>query len=142
MRPLHGEGAGAVSLKRSLGYWDLVLYGLAYIAPFAPFSTLGFVWSESNGLIVLAYVLGGVCMYFTAQSYAIMTETLPSAGSVYGFARQSLGTFPGFIAGWMILLDYLLIPAFVYVLIAVALETLLPGIDRGFWTLLMVAMTT
>ncbi len=137
-----GGAAGAGSLKRSLGYWDLVLYGLAYIAPFAPFSTLGFVWSESNGLIVLAYLLGGVCMYFTAQSYAIMTETLPSAGSVYGFARQSLGTFPGFIAGWMILLDYLLIPAFVYVLVAVALETLLPGIDRGIWIVSMVAITT
>ena len=81
-------------------------------------------------------------MYFTAQSYATMTETLPTAGSVYGFARQSLGAFPGFIAGWMILLDYLLIPAFVYVLIAVALETLLPGIDRGVWIMLMVAMTT
>ena len=90
---------GAPGLKRSLGYWDLVLYGLAYIAPFAPLSTLGFVWSESNGLIVLAYVLGAVCMYFTAQSYATMTETLPTAGSVYGFARHSLGTFPGFIAG-------------------------------------------
>jgi amino acid transporter len=83
-----GGPVGAVELKRSLGYWDLVLYGLAYIAPFAPLSTLGFVWSESNGLIVLAYVLGAVCMYFTAQSYATMTETLPSAGSVYGFARH------------------------------------------------------
>ena len=120
----------------------MVLYGLAYIAPFAPLSTLGFVWSESNGLIVLAYALGAVCMYFTAQSYATMTETLPTAGSVYGFARHSLGAFAGFIAGWMILLDYLLIPAFVYVLIAVRMETLLPGIDRGVWIVLLVAMTT
>ena len=136
------EVAGAPRLKRSLRYWDLVLYGLAYIAPFAPLSTLGFVWSESNALIVTAYVLGAVCMYFTAQSYATMTETLPTAGSVYGFARHSLGAFPGFMAGWMILLDYLLIPAFVYVLIAVALGSLLPGIDRGVWIVSMVAMTT
>ncbi len=136
------EVAGAAKLERSLRYWDLVLYGLAYIAPFAPLSTLGFVWSESNGLIVMAYVLGAVCMYFTARSYATMTETLPTAGSVYGFARHSLGAFPGFMAGWMILLDYLLIPAFVYVLIAVALGSLLPGIDRGVWIVSMVAMTT
>jgi amino acid transporter len=135
-------GAGGARLKRSLKYWDLVLYGLAYIAPFAPLGTLGFVYSESNGLIVLAYLLGGICMYFTAQSYATMTEALPTAGSVYGFARHSLGPFPGFIAGWMILLDYLLIPAFVYVLIAVALETLLPGIDRGVWIVLLVVVTT
>jgi amino acid transporter len=133
---------GAARLKRSLNYWDLVLYGLAYIAPFAPLSTLGFVWSESNGLIVLAYLLGGICMYFTAQSYATMTEALPTAGSVYGFARHSLGAFPGFIAGWMILLDYLLIPAFVYVLISVALETLLPGVDRGVWIVSLVVATT
>jgi len=42
----------------------------------------------------------------------------------------------------MILLDYLLIPAFVYVLIAVALETLLPGIDRAVWIILLVTATT
>jgi amino acid transporter len=136
------EPHGGPGLKRSLGYWDLILYGLAYIAPFAPLSTLGFVWQESDGLIVLAYLLGGVCMYFTAQSYATMTEAIPTAGSVYGFARSSLGAFPGFIAGWLILLDYLLIPAFVYVLMAVALETLLPGVDRGVWIVLLVAVTT
>jgi hypothetical protein len=43
----------STNLKRSLTYWDLVLYGLAYIAPFAPLSTLGFVWNAANGLIVL-----------------------------------------------------------------------------------------
>jgi amino acid transporter len=138
---LNGEAGGA-RLARSLRYWDLVLYGLAYIAPFAPLGTLGFVWSESNGLIVLAYILGGVCMFFTAQSYATMTRALATAGSVYGFARHALGPFPGFIAGWMILLDYLLIPAFVYVLIAVALETLLPGVDRAVWIVLLVVATT
>jgi amino acid transporter len=136
------EAIETASLRRSLGYWDLVLYGLAYIAPFAPLNTIGFVWNESGGLIVLAYALGGVCMYFTARSYATMTEVLPTAGSVYGFARYSLGAFVGFVAGWMILLDYLLIPAFVYVLIAVALETLLPGIDRAVWIVSLAAATT
>jgi amino acid transporter len=133
------QGAG---LRRSLSYRDLVVYGLAYIAPIAPLSTLGFVWVASQGLIALAYVLGAVCMYFTAKSYAVMTETLPSAGSVYGFARHSLGAFPGFLAGWMILLDYLLIPALVYVLIAVALGTLIPSVDRSVWIVFMVIFTT
>ena len=129
------------SLKRTLRYPDLIVYGLAYIAPITPLSTLGFVWEASNGLIALAYVLGGICMYFTARSYATMTETVPTAGSVYGFARHSLGPFPGFIAGWLILLDYLLIPSFVYVLIAVALGTLVPGVDRSVWIVLMASVT-
>ncbi len=130
-----------VALKRSLKFWDLIVYGLAYIAPITPLSTLGFVWESSKGLIALAYVLGGICMYFTAKSYAIMTTTIPSAGSVYGFARHSLGAYSGFVAGWLILLDYLLIPSFVYVLIAVALGTLLPSVDRAVWITAMVAIT-
>ncbi len=134
--------ATSIGLRRSLGYTDLVLYGLAYIAPFAPLSTLGFVWTESNGLIVLAYLLGAVCMYFTAKSYAVMTETVPTAGSVYGFARFALGDLAGFVAGWMILLDYLLIPAFVYILMAVAMETLVPHVPRTVWVVLAVLVTT
>ena len=32
----------------------LITYGLAYIAPIAPLTTLGFVWQASGGLIALA----------------------------------------------------------------------------------------
>jgi amino acid transporter len=130
-------GSGAESLRRTLSYYDLLMYGLAYVSPFALLQTLGFVWQASNGLIVLAYVLAAVCMYFTAKSYALMTDTVPNAGSVYGFARHALGPFTGFIAGWMILLDYLLIPAYIYVLMAVALGTLIPQVDRALWILVL-----
>jgi amino acid transporter len=133
--------ATAPALKRSLSYRDLIVYGLAYIAPVAPLTTLGFVWDASNGLIVLAYAVSAVCMYFTAKSYALMTEAIPSAGSVYGFARHALGRFTGFVAGWMILLDYLLIPATVYVLIAVAVEQLVPSVGRATWIVLLSAFT-
>jgi amino acid transporter len=121
------------SLRRTLSYYDLVIYGIAYVCPFGIFQSLGFVWQASDGLIVLAYVLATICMYFTAKSYALMTEAVPSAGSIYGYARHALGPFAGFIGGWMILLDYLLIPAYVYVFMAVALGTLMPQVDRAFW---------
>jgi len=132
----------ATTLSRSLGYRDLIVYGLAYIAPMGILATLGYVWVESHGLIALAYLLGAVCMYFTAKSYAVMTESVPTAGSVYGFARHALGELPGFVAGWMILLDYLLIPAFVYVAISVAFGALVPGVDRAVWVAVLVAFTT
>jgi amino acid transporter len=135
-RAEHGA-AGVQSLHRTLSYYDLVIYGIAYVAPFGIFQSLGFVWQTSDGLIVLAYVLATVCVYFTAKSYALMTDTVPNAGSVYGFARHSLGPFAGFIAGWMILLDYLLIPSYVYVFMAVALGTLIPHVDRATWIVLL-----
>ena len=134
--------AGAARFRRQLRLADLVAYGLAYIAPISPVSTLGLVWAASHGMIALAYLLGGVCMAFTAFSYAAMVREVHSAGSVYGFARVVLGPFAGFIAGWMILLDYLLIPAFVYVVMAVALQQLVPGIDRAVWVVLLAAFTT
>lgn len=130
------------TLERTLGFRDLVVYGLAYIAPMGPLATLGFVWSESRGLIALAYLLGGLCMSFTAKSYAEMTAAVPSAGSVYGFARHALGPFPGFVAGWMILLDYLLIPSFLFVTVALAFGSLVPTVDHAVWIVALVGFTT
>jgi amino acid transporter len=129
------------TLRRTLGMKDLIAYGLAYIAPIAPLTTLGFVWDASGGLIALAYLLGALCMYFTARSYATMTAEVPCSGSVYGFARYSLGELPGFIAGWLLLLDYLLIPALVFLAMSIGLETLLPGVDRVSCLVLLAAVT-
>jgi amino acid transporter len=128
-------------LRRELSFADLIVYGLCYIAPMTPLTIIGFVWQASNGLIVLVYLLGGVCMYFTAKSYALMSGAVPNAGSVYGFARHSIGPMAGFLAGWLILLDYLLIPALVYVLMSLALMQLFPTIDQAIWIVLLVAVT-
>ena len=128
-------------LRKTLGLGDLVAYGLAYITPIAPLTTLGLVWEASGGLLAAAYLLGALCMYFTAQSYVCMSAAVPHAGSVYGFARHCLGPLPGFIAGWMILLDYLLIPALVYVLMSVGMETLIPQIGRAGWICILVGIS-
>lgn len=128
-------------LRRNLGFFDLVAYGLAYMAVVAPLTGMGFVWQASGGLMASAYLAGAVCMYFTAQSYASMSEVVPNCGSVYGFARHSLGSTAGFLAGWLILLDYLLTPALVFALMSVGMEALLPGVGRATWIGLVVAIS-
>ena len=129
------------SLLRGLEYRDLLAYGLAYISPVSALLTFGIVWDASGGLIALSYLLGALCMYFTAKSYAVMTEVVPHAGSVYGIARFSLGSLTGFIAGWMILLDYLLIPSLLFVLMSICMGTLIPDVDRSVWIVIFVAAT-
>ncbi len=136
-----GAGTGA-GLQGRLGFWHLIGYGLALIAPSAPLNTLGVVWGKAHGLIALSYLLGGLCMAFTAASYAVMVREVRNAGSLYGFARAALGPFAGFMGGWMILLDYLLIPSLVYVIMAVALGQLMPGVDRAVWIVALLAFTT
>lgn len=137
MSAAHGDA----TLKRTLGFVDLVAYGLAYIALIAPLTSLGFVWGASGGMIAASYLIGAICMYFTAQSYATMSRVIPSAGSVYGFARKSLGNRLGFISGWVILMDYLLIPALVFTLMSVGMELLIPEISRGAWICIVAFVT-
>lgn len=122
-----------------LTYRDLVIYGLVYIAPIAPWGTFAYVYDLSAGAAVLAYLIGVVCMYFTANSYKEISGEVEGPGSVYAYARKAMGIGPGFLAGWMVLLDYLMIPALMYVLAAVALGTFLPGVPRWVWAVLFAA---
>src|SRR5580692_2598825 len=120
-------------LRRALTTRDLIVYGMIFMVPIAPFGVFGFVWNESKGMVPLAYLIGLVGMFFTAMSYAAMSQAFPLAGSVYTYAHRGLHEVAGFFAGWLILLDYILIPALLYVVSAVAMRELLPGVPEGVW---------
>lgn len=122
-------------LKRVLGTGDLLVYGMIFMVPIAPFALFGFVWRDSNGMVPLTYLIGMVCMLFTAMSYATMSRAFPSAGSVYTYAQRGLGEAAGFFAGWLILLDYILVPSLLYIVSAAALQPLVPGVPPWAWLL-------
>ncbi|CAM5390209.1 APC family permease OS=Streptomyces tendae OX=1932 GN=GUR47_15465 PE=4 SV=1 [Streptomyces tendae] len=81
-------------------------------------------------------------MAFTAFSYAQMVRVVPQAGSVFAYARAGLGNGAGFIAGWMAMLDYVLIPAVAYLFAGIAMEALVPEVSRWVWTAIAVVVTT
>ncbi|MEU3304468.1 APC family permease [Streptomyces sp. NPDC006678] len=140
-----GPGTGAdahARLRRSLGFRDLVVYGLLFIAPMAPVGVFGTLDARSHGAVALVYVVATVAMALTAFSYAQMVRVAPLAGSVFAYARKGLGEGPGFIAGWMAMLDYLLIPAVAYLFSGIAMEALVPQVDRWVWTGIAVVVTT
>jgi amino acid transporter len=126
-------------LKRSLSAFDLLVYGLVFIVPIAPWSSFGFVFNLSHGMVPLVYVVGLVAMLFTALSYATMANEFPVAGSVYAYAGRSIGESAGFMAGWALLLDYLLLPALIYVICAVSVHAVIPALPK--W-LLVLAFST
>lgn len=140
-----GAGGGSteqVGLRRTLGFRDLVVYGLLFIAPMAPVGVFGTLDAKSDGAVALVYIAATVVMAFTAFSYAQMVRVAPMAGSVFTYARKGLGEGPGFIAGWMAMLDYLLIPAVAYLFSGIAMNSLVPGVSRWVWTALAVILTT
>ncbi|MGD0491803.1 MAG: APC family permease [Steroidobacteraceae bacterium] len=120
-------------LRRALTTKDLVVYGMVFMVPIAPFSVYGFVWDNARGMVPLAYLVGLVGMIFTALSYAAMSRAFPLAGSVYTYAGRGLHEAAGFFSGWLILLDYMLVPSLLYLFSAVALRPLLPAVPAWLW---------
>jgi len=120
-------------LRRALSTRDLIVYGMVFMVPIAPYGVFGFVWQDAKGMVPLAYFIGLVGMFFTAMSYAAMSRAFPVAGSVYAYAQHGIHEVAGFFAGWLILLDYILIPALIYLFAAVALQPMFPHVPAGIW---------
>ena len=126
-------------LDRALTLSDLVVYGMIFMVPIAPFAVFGFAWQDAKGMVALAYLIGMVGMLFTALSYAAMSQAFPLAGSVYAYVQRGLHESAGFLAGWLILLDYILIPSLLYLFSAVALQPLLPAVPGWVWLVAFVS---
>ena len=120
-------------LRRSLTTRDLLVYGMIFMVPIAPYGVFGFVWHDAKGMVPLAYLVGLAGMFSTAVSYATMSREFPVAGSVYSYARHGLHEIAGFFAGWLILLDYILVPALLYLMSAAALQPILPQVPAAAW---------
>jgi amino acid transporter len=129
-------------LHRSLTFADLLIYGLVFMVPIAPFGIFGGVFQGSGGMVALAYAIGMVAMMFTALSYAQMSQAFPMAGSVYTYAGRGIAAPVGFLAGWMILLDYVLVPGLLYLIAGIAMNSLVPSVPVWAWLVAFVVLNT
>ncbi|MBD2837816.1 APC family permease [Pseudomonas sp. JM0905a] len=130
-----------VGLKRTLTVRDMVIYGMIFMIPIAPMGIYGYIVSEAKGMATMAYLVGMIAMLFTALSYARMSSTCPKAGSIYAYASHALGQRIGFLIGWVVLLDYILIPALCYIVAALALESV-TGFSKWLWLVAFIAFNT
>jgi amino acid transporter len=132
----------APALRRTLTLRDLIVYGLLFIGPLAPVGVFGVLDARTNGAVALVYLLATFAMAFTAWSYAEMSRVVPHAGSVFAYASRGLGRPAGFLAGWLAMLDYLLIPSVAYLFSGIALHALVPSVPAWVFTVLSFAVTT
>ena len=112
------------------------------MVPIAPFGIFGSVFQGSGGMVALAYAIGMVAMMFTALSYAQMSQAFPMAGSVYTYAGRGIAAPVGFLSGWMILLDYVLVPGLLYLIAGIAMNSLVPSIPVWIWLIGFVVLNT
>lgn len=129
-------------LHRALTFRDLLVYGMIFMVPIAPFGVFGYVWDGAQGMVALAYLIGMVAMFFTAMSYWSMSRAFPVSGSVYAYAQRGIHPIVGFFAGWLILLDYILVPSLLYIVSAAALGPMLPGVPGWVWIIGFIAINS
>ena len=126
--------AGAPHLRRVLGLWDLIFYGIVLIQPVGAVGIFGLANKMSLGHVTDTILIALVAMMLTAVSYGRMAALYPVAGSAYTYVGRGLNAHLGFIAGWAMFLDYLVIPIVSVVYGALSaqqlLQDLLPGLTQ------------
>ncbi|WP_273847310.1 APC family permease [Rubrobacter calidifluminis] len=112
------------------------------MVPIAPMGIYGFVSRESFGMVSFVYFVGVVAMTFTALSYRQMSREFPFAGSVYSYVQRGFNPHVGFIAGWMILADYFLVPALLYAFSATWLHAAIPEAPFFAYVIVFISVIT
>ncbi|MCV7424457.1 APC family permease [Mycobacterium yunnanensis] len=127
-------------LKRVLTLRNLVVFGLAYLAPTVVFNYFGVITTLTGGMMTLAYAVTTVVMFFTAYSYALMVKAFPVAGSAYTYVRRGVHPHLGFLTGWVMLLDYVLLPMVCYLLVGIYMNEFVTAIPVWAWVVLAAAI--
>ena len=91
------------SFRPVLSLWALVLFGLAFVGPTAPYTFFGVGSVKSHGHFALVYLIGMFAVSFPAVSYGRMAAAFAEGGSPYAYASRALPPAAGYLAGWVMI---------------------------------------
>ncbi|MEV7124390.1 amino acid permease [Streptomyces sp. NPDC093260] len=97
------EGHG---LKRTMGLFQLVCFGVGAIVGTGIFVGLSDSVAQAGPAVVVSFVLAAVTCVLTAFAFAELGGAIPVSGSSYSFAYAGLGESTAFLVGWCLLLEY------------------------------------
>ena len=93
----------SATLRRTLGFTDLVMITLGTVIGSGIFLVPGVVLRQTGGhvgLALLVWVVGGVVSFLGALTYAELGAMHPDAGGLYSYIRDAFGPLPAFLYGW------------------------------------------
>ena len=93
-------------LRRVLGIPAVFSAGYGNVGS-SIYYALGIVALVALGATPVALGVAGILFIFTALTYAEGTAALPEAGGSASFARHAYGNTAGFMAGWALMLSYI-----------------------------------
>ena len=105
-----GSDLAVARMARGLGVPALFAIMLSAVVS-ALFVTLGVVAGDALGLTPVIYLVAGAFLVVTIATYVEGSSLHPERGGASTFARYAFDEVWSFIAGWAILLDYLIVMA-------------------------------
>ena len=144
MQTTSAEPATQPKLRRVLGLWDLVYYGIILTSPIAVVPMFGVAQVTSRGHAVITLLASMIAMTATAVSFGRMAIVYPSAGSVYTYTSRGFNSQIGFVVGWAMFLEFLFQPLQNSLYAALTIQRFIPQVPFallsatavGFMTLL------
>jgi APA family basic amino acid/polyamine antiporter len=131
VKPPPGRQADPL-LKRGLGV--PYLFAAAYSAVgFSIYFALGVVADRGLGLTPLIFLAAGLLFGLTTLSYVEGGAMFRERGGSSTFARHAFNELIAFIAGWAILIDYLIVIALAAISVPHYLEPIWGGFSRPGW---------
>lgn len=130
-------------LRRGLGVPGLFVAVYSTIG-FSIYFALGVVADRGLGLTPLIFLAAGLLFAVTALTYVEGASMLQERGGSSSFARHAFNELIAFVAGWAILIDYLIVAALAAISVPHYLEPVTPdlsarGVEVGVAALVIVA---
>lgn len=88
---------GKNGLKRSLGFWDVLMFGVGGIVGAGIYAIIGKAAGFSGNMLWLSFVTAAAVALLTGLSYAEFVSRFPSSGGSFEYIKQGLGTKTAFI---------------------------------------------
>ena len=123
------------TLKKHAGVWSLWALGVgAVISGHFSGWNLGLASGGWGGMLIATVLIATMYICLT-QSIAEMSAALPHTGGAYSFARSSMGTWGGFVTGWVENMEFVLTPAVVVFFISTYMDSIfnLGGQSLPYW---------
>jgi len=102
----------------------------------------GVVYQEARGHVVTTILIGMVAMLFTALSYGRMARAYPSAGSAFTYVGRELHPALGYVTGWSMAMDYVIVPVICTIWCGKAAGNILPEVPYAAWAVFFAMLFT
>lgn len=94
------------SLKRTLGWFQLTLFGIGCVIGTGIFVLTSVGAQKAGPGLLLAFAIAGLVCIVAALCYAEIAAMIPVAGSAYTYSYATIGEFFAWTVGWALIMEY------------------------------------